>query len=62
MSYEDYQKFVKLYYQIEEIGYKIGTKYADKKLQDWCNYLKQNGRESEIPNYKGRFYPTDFEF
>jgi hypothetical protein len=62
MLYEDYYKFVKLYYQIQEIAYKIGTKYTDKKLQDWYNHLKQNGREAEIPNYNGRFYPTDFEF
>ena len=62
MSEKDYRKFVKLYNQVEELAYKIGTKYADKKLQDWCDYLTQNGREDEIPNYKGRFYPTDFEF
>jgi hypothetical protein len=34
MSEKDYRKFVKLYNQVEELAYKIGTKYADKKLQD----------------------------
>lgn len=62
MIKEDYQKFVSLNKQIEEIAYKIGKQYADKKLHDWYNYLKQNGREVEIPNYNGRFYPAEFEF
>lgn len=62
MIKEDYQKFVSLNKQIEEIAYKIGEQYADKKLQDWYNYLKQMGREAEISNYNGRFYPTEFEF
>lgn len=62
MIKEDYQKFVSLNKQIEELSYKIGKQYADKKLQDWYNYLKQNGREVEIPSYNGRFYPTEFEF
>ena len=62
MTREDYQTFVSLNKQIEERAYKIGEQYAYKKLQDWYSYLKQNGRDVEIPSYNGRFYPTEFEF
>lgn len=62
MTREAYNTFVKLGTKIKELAYELANVYANKKLDDWNSYLTQNGRESEIPSYCNRFYPTEFEF
>ena len=53
---------MKLATKIRESVYELANVYANKKLDDWNIYLTENGRESEIPSYRGRFYPIEFEF